>query len=244
MATNARWVASRPAGVGVPTGALRRADHAPQSNTEKHPRRRSVIRRRNIAGASSRIGSRDFPTGAFDHGSAHYTDVMKTEPLRKAFDAGRQDTIFGGARRDEERSRARERVVSLRSAGRRRDPMAQRPEIWNLYNVRVRPGSRSGCRRCPTRRRPTSDGTSPPRRFRSYRSTSRRTARWSSVRQDGALTRGPYLAACLPRRRRHFPGRWSSSGGIRDPHRCRHEHNEFFHTNPRRMPADNLSCAA
>ena len=76
----------------------------------------------------------------FDHGSAHYTDVMKTEALLQALDAGRHDIIFGGARRDEERSRAKERVFSLRTAGHRWDPRAQRPEIWNLYNTRVRPG--------------------------------------------------------------------------------------------------------
>ena len=76
----------------------------------------------------------------FDHGSAHYTDVMKTEALRQALDAGRHDVIFGGARRDEERSRAKERVFSLRTAGHRWEPRAQRPEIWNLYNTRTQPG--------------------------------------------------------------------------------------------------------
>ena len=76
----------------------------------------------------------------FDHGSAHYTDVMKTEALRQALDAGGHDVIFGGARRDEERSRAKERVFSLRTAGHRWEPRTQRPEIWNLYNTRLRPG--------------------------------------------------------------------------------------------------------
>ena len=76
----------------------------------------------------------------FDHGSAHYTDVMKTEALRQALDAGRHDVIFGGARRDEERSRAKERVFSLRDAAHRWEPRSQRPEIWNLYNTRIRPG--------------------------------------------------------------------------------------------------------
>ena len=76
----------------------------------------------------------------FDHGSEHYTDVMKTEALRQALDAGRYDVIFGGARRDEERSRAKERVFSLRDHNHQWDPKTQRPEIWNLYNTRLRPG--------------------------------------------------------------------------------------------------------
>ena len=65
---------------------------------------------------------------------------MKTEALRQALDAGRHDVIFGGARRDEERSRAKERVFSLRDAAHRWEPRSQRPELWNLYNTRVRPG--------------------------------------------------------------------------------------------------------
>ena len=76
----------------------------------------------------------------FDHGSAHYTDVMKTQALRQALDAGRYDVVFGGARRDEERSRAKERVFSLRNRAHQWEPRTQRPEIWNLYNTRVRPG--------------------------------------------------------------------------------------------------------
>jgi sulfate adenylyltransferase subunit 2 len=76
----------------------------------------------------------------FDHGSEHYTDVMKTEALRQALDAGGYDVIFGGARRDEERSRAKERVFSLRNRNHQWEPRAQRPEIWNLYNTRILPG--------------------------------------------------------------------------------------------------------
>ena len=76
----------------------------------------------------------------FDHGSEYYTDVMKTQALRQALDAGRHDVIFGGARRDEERSRAKERVFSLRNSAHQWEPRAQRPEIWNLYNTRLRPG--------------------------------------------------------------------------------------------------------
>ena len=76
----------------------------------------------------------------FSHGSDHYTEVMKTVALRQALDAGRYDMIFVGARRDEERSRAKERVFSHRNASHRWDPKAQRPELWNLYNTRLGPG--------------------------------------------------------------------------------------------------------
>lgn len=76
----------------------------------------------------------------FQHGSSYYTDIMKTEALKQALDAGGFDVVFGGARRDEEKSRAKERVFSFRAAGHRWDPKAQRPELWNLYNTHVRPG--------------------------------------------------------------------------------------------------------
>ncbi|MCC7033929.1 MAG: sulfate adenylyltransferase subunit CysD [Acidobacteria bacterium] len=76
----------------------------------------------------------------FTHGSSYYTDVMKTEALRQALDAHGFDIIFGGARRDEEASRAKERVCSFRSAGHRWDPKAQRPELWSVYNLRIHPG--------------------------------------------------------------------------------------------------------
>jgi len=76
----------------------------------------------------------------FTHGSSHYTDIMKTEALKQALDAHGFDVILGGARRDEEKSRAKERVFSFRSAGHRWNPKAQRPELWNLYNVRLNAG--------------------------------------------------------------------------------------------------------
>ena len=65
---------------------------------------------------------------------------MKTEALKQALDAGRYDAAFGGARRDEEKSRAKERVFSFRSASHAWDPKNQRPELWSLYNTRVKPG--------------------------------------------------------------------------------------------------------
>jgi sulfate adenylyltransferase, small subunit len=76
----------------------------------------------------------------FTHGSAHYTDIMKTEALRQALDAGRFDAAFGGARRDEEASRAKERIYSFRTPGHGWDPRNQRPELWNIYNGMIRPG--------------------------------------------------------------------------------------------------------
>jgi sulfate adenylyltransferase subunit 2 len=76
----------------------------------------------------------------FTHGSSLYTDVMKTEGLKQALDRYKFDAAFGGARRDEEKSRAKERIFSFRSASHRWDPKEQRPEIWNLYNTRVKPG--------------------------------------------------------------------------------------------------------
>ncbi len=76
----------------------------------------------------------------FTHGSRRYTDIMKTEALKTALDKHRFDACFGGARRDEEASRAKERVFSVRDANHRWDPKNQRPELWNLYNGHVKPG--------------------------------------------------------------------------------------------------------
>jgi sulfate adenylyltransferase subunit 2 len=73
-------------------------------------------------------------------GSALHTQVMKTEALRQALDKGRYDAAFGGARRDEEKSRAKERIFSHRSAGHAWDPRNQRPELWRLFNTRIKPG--------------------------------------------------------------------------------------------------------
>jgi sulfate adenylyltransferase subunit 2 len=76
----------------------------------------------------------------FTHGSAVHTDVWKTEGLKQALDKYGFDLAFGGARRDEEKSRAKERVFSLRSAQHRWDPKLQRPELWGVYNARTNPG--------------------------------------------------------------------------------------------------------
>ena len=78
--------------------------------------------------------------GPFSHGSAVHTDVMKTQGLKQALDKYRFDAAFGGARRDEEKSRAKERIFSFRSAEHRWDPKRQRPEPWNVYNTRINQG--------------------------------------------------------------------------------------------------------
>jgi sulfate adenylyltransferase subunit 2 len=78
--------------------------------------------------------------GPFSHGSAVHTDVMKTQGLKQALDKYGFDAAFGGARRDEEKSRAKERVFSFRSAQHRWDPKRQRPELWRLYNARKNKG--------------------------------------------------------------------------------------------------------
>ncbi len=76
----------------------------------------------------------------FDHGSAKYTDVMKTEALKQALNKYKFDAAFGGARRDEEKSRAKERVYSFRDKNHRWDPKNQRPELWDTYNGKVEKG--------------------------------------------------------------------------------------------------------
>ena len=78
--------------------------------------------------------------GPFTHGSAVYTEVMKTEALKQALDKYRFDAALGGARRDEEKSRAKERVFSFRTHAHRWDPRNQRPELWWLYNGHVHKG--------------------------------------------------------------------------------------------------------
>lgn len=81
----------------------------------------------------------------FDWGSRKYTDIMKTQALLQALNAGKYDVAFGGARRDEEKSRAKERVFSFRDAFHQWDPKNQRPELWNLCNGKINPGESVRC---------------------------------------------------------------------------------------------------
>ena len=83
---------------------------------------------------------RDAGINPFTHGSSKYTDIMKTQGLKQALDKYQFDAAFGGARRDEEKSRAKERVYSFRDSKHRWDPKNQRPELWNLYNGKVNKG--------------------------------------------------------------------------------------------------------
>jgi len=78
--------------------------------------------------------------GPFTHGSAVHTEIMKTQALKQALDKYGFDAAFGGARRDEEKSRAKERIISFRTKDHRWDPKAQRPELWRLYNTRIHQG--------------------------------------------------------------------------------------------------------
>jgi sulfate adenylyltransferase subunit 2 len=76
--------------------------------------------------------------GPFSHGAAVHTDVMKTQGLKQALEQGKYDAAIGGARRDEEKSRAKERIFSFRNAQHRWDPKAQRPELWDVYNTHIK----------------------------------------------------------------------------------------------------------
>ena len=92
-----------------------------------------LIVHKNAAGVAEGIGP-------FSHGSSTHTHIMKTVALRQALDAGGYDAAFGGARRDEEKSRAKERIFSFRSHGHAWDPKNQRPEMWKTYNTRIAKG--------------------------------------------------------------------------------------------------------
>jgi sulfate adenylyltransferase subunit 2 len=82
----------------------------------------------------------DMDISPFTHGSKVHTDIMKTQALKQALNAGKYDAIIGGARRDEEKSRAKERIFSFRDKHHRWDPKNQRPELWNVYNTAITKG--------------------------------------------------------------------------------------------------------
>lgn len=83
---------------------------------------------------------RNAGVGPFSHGSKKHTDIMKTQALLQALNKGKYDIVFGGARRDEEKSRAKERIFSFRDSFHQWDPKNQRPELWSLYNAQINPG--------------------------------------------------------------------------------------------------------
>jgi sulfate adenylyltransferase subunit 2 len=114
----------------------------------------------------------------FTHGSALHTEIMKTVALKQALDKHGFDAAFGGARRDEEKSRAKERVFSFRTAQHRWDPKNQRPELWKLYNTRKRKGESIRVFPSPTGPSSTSGSTSGCTTCPSCRCTSRPNAPW------------------------------------------------------------------
>ena len=123
--------------------------------------------------------------GPISHGSSYHTDIMKTEALKQALDMHGFDVAFGGARRDEEKSRAKERIFSFRGPGHRWEPKAQRPELWNLYNTRINPGE-------SIRVFPLSNWTE--------------TDIWAYIRQENISVVPLYFAAERPVVKRH--GQW------------------------------------
>ena len=130
----------------------------------------------------------------FTHGSSFYTHVMKTEALKQALTAQGFDAAFGGARRDEEKSRAKERVFSFRSANHVWDPKNQRPELWHIYNCRVAAGESIRVFRCPIGPSSMSGATSSIRTSRLCRSISQRRARWC---EETAVSSWSMTTGCL-----------------------------------------------
>lgn len=100
------------------------------------------FRDRRIKELGLRLLTHTNPEGVspFTHGSSVYTDIMKTQGLKQALNEHKFDAVFGGARRDEEKSRAKERIYSFRDKNHRWDPKKQRPELWNIYNGRIHKG--------------------------------------------------------------------------------------------------------
>ena len=115
----------------------------------------------------------------FDHGSAIHTDIMKTQGLKQALDEHGFDVAFGGARRDEEKSRAKERIFSFRNPAHRWDPKNQRPELWNLYNGQKIPVKAFECSLCRIGLNWISGNTSIANRSQLYRCILLPSARWS-----------------------------------------------------------------
>ncbi len=157
----------------------------------------------------------------FRSGSALHTRVMKTEALKQALDRHGFDAAFGGARRDEEKSRAKERVLSFRSAGHGWDPRNQRPELWRLYNTRIRQGE-------SVRAFPLSDWTEfdvwdyvraqnipvVPLYFAKLRPVVRRAGTWIMVDDPDRMVFEPGERAELRKVRFRTLGCWPLSGAV------------------------------
>ena len=134
-------------------------------------------RRRAADRPHQRGGDRATARSRSRSGTQRCCGLLKTKALLDALQAGNFDAAFGGARRDEERSRAKERIFSLRDANGQWDPKRQRPELWNLLNGSSGPARASASSRSRTGPRSTSGSTSTSRTSRSCRSTSPRSAR-------------------------------------------------------------------
>ena len=143
--------------------------------------------------------------GPFTHGSAVHTDIMKTVGLKQGLDKHGFDVAFGGARRDEEKSRAKERIFSFRTDQHRWDPKSQRPEIWNVYNTRIHKGESIRSSRSATG--PEGISTSTSSRFRLCRCTSPLSVRWSS----GMASSSWSTTTASRQRGRGADGRWFGS---------------------------------
>jgi sulfate adenylyltransferase subunit 2 len=157
----------------------------------------------------------------FRSGSALHTQVMKTEALKQALDMHGFDAAFGGARRDEEKSRAKERVLSFRSASHGWDPRNQRPELWRLYNTRIRPGE-------SVRAFPLSDWTEAdvwdyiraegilvvPLYFAKERPVVKRAGAWITVDDPARMVFEPGEKAELRKVRFRTLGCWPLSGAV------------------------------
>ncbi len=140
--------------------------------------------------AYSNEGGRAAGLNPFDHGD-RYTLVTRTEPLRTALDVGGYDIIFGGARSDEEKSRAKERIMSVRGAGHAWEPRQQRPELWRLYNTRWVRTRLPGPFRSPNGPRQISGPT---------RCSTRLSWRRSISQRRGRLCNGPVRSSSSTRR--------------------------------------------
>ena len=117
----------------------------------------------------------------FSHGSEKHTQIMKTDALKQALDHYRFDAAFGGARRDEEKSRAKERVYSFRNEFHQWDPKNQRPELWNVYNAKINKANLFASFLCRTGPNWKSGFISFERRFRLYHSTMQQRDPWLSA---------------------------------------------------------------
>ena len=169
-----------PGRAAVPAAACRHDLEVPRDDRLPRPARRASSG--SISSSTSTRTALERGIGPFSHGSALHTDVMKTEALKQALDKYGFDAAFGGARRDEEKSRAKERIFSFRSAQASLGPEEPAPRaVEPLQHPHEQGRDRSASSRCPTGPSSTSGNTSTARTSRSCRSISPPSGRWSSA---------------------------------------------------------------